>query len=216
MSDEPGPMRPPAVETVCSSPEPLSGREPTMLVASGRKIAEWVGDDALVGLKTAGGVITPAWGARLSSLGEEDLVQIVDVDPVKSLLLFSGPGDPDPWAAVIALVMRYREDLTAAAWIPAPETSSAAGRPRRVGTEAKGPTGTGAKENQGWGFKEEEEEEPSKQPPAASHGNIVEWSGEALRALRKGSDVVMPGGHRLVVGSNLEAVEGVLRRSARK
>lgn len=189
------------------------GREISWLADWGKRVAPLVGDGALVALKTAGGVVTSAWGARLSVLGEEDLVRIVDVDPIKSVLLFSGPGDPDPWAAIVALAMRYREDIVAAVWIPAADTQGAGGRPRRVGTESKEPRAAGGEGNQGWGF---EEVAPAPDTSVdAGQGNLVEWSGETLRALRKGDDVEVPGGHRLVVGSNLQAVERDLHRSAR-
>jgi hypothetical protein len=155
-----------------------------------------------LGVRTPEGLVVTAQGARFDDLGAADLVAVMDVDPVRGVMLCGGPGEPSAWAAVLWLVMRHRTDL--GAFLSVAPVTSASSRSTQ-GDDATRPAGPlEATRSKGWGFQAEDNDPTGLiGPTAAEGGSIVQSAGTVLKALRSTNLAGLSGGRVVCVGGTL-------------
>lgn len=221
------PRDPPVAQAIWSSRDVVGEEHLAGFKEVGhRLVALGQGDaNAVLALRTATGLVTTAQGAALDKLEASDLVAVVDVDPVREVMMVRGPGEPSPWAALLGMVMRYRDDATGAVFL-ATRTGEGGGPERRSPTQPephrKGPDVSDAPRadghqelpsvmeatrSQGWGF--EERVTPKNVSPPGTSG-LVDWATWALKRLREAPVAVSATGHVLSVGRDLQAAARVM------
>ncbi len=222
-------MEPPACEAIWSSRDVVGEQYlGAFSTVAQRVVASESGDPgAVLAIRSSTGLLSTAHGASLEALEASDLLAVLDVDPVKQVMMVRGPGEPSPWAALMCMVGRYREDITAMVFLPTP----ADGPRGQTGTPGQGmqpqkAEGDGGEDpadvqqrdlpssamkstrSRGWGF-----QEPAPPEDAGAKGTtgLVEWATRALEALRHTSVAVLPDGQVLSVGTDLQSAEGAIR-----
>lgn len=186
----------PSCQGVWSSRDPVGAEHlEAFREVAGQAVEEGVDPSrAVLALTTAHGVLATAVGARWDDLGASDLLVVMDVDPVKGVMLLAGPKEASCWTGVLFLVMRHRGSVNAALF-EAPEQTDApeAGHVREL--DPNGPLE--ATRSGGWGF-----EESGVPAHAARQGTMVEWASRALEGLKVDNVVAWEGGS-LVTGDRL-------------
>lgn len=217
------PQGPPVAQAIWSSRDVVGEEHLATFREVGRRLVTTGKHDpaAVLALRTATGLLTTAQGAALDALEAGDLVAVVDVDPVREVMMVRGPGEPSPWAALLSMVMRYREDATGAVFLPTPtgdndpseirppkqaqshqEKDDASGASSVDGQQQSPRSAMETTRSRGWGF-----EEPVAPNPVDSQGvsGLADWAAWALKKLRNAPMAVSATGHVLSVGRNLHA-----------
>ncbi len=134
---EPGTLGTPASTVRVSSEVVRSNTTPTLtewaraLVAG---LGEEAADGATVAMRQMDHIVTTGEGTKLSDLGLEDFVEVVDYDPVRHVAMVIGPRDAPGSIPFLWLMLRVFPGAEGVVVLP----NHRAGEPRRLRSAPKG------------------------------------------------------------------------------